>query len=275
VAIEQRLTDDAIERMAGCEDARLRQVMTRLLVHLHDFVREVEPTQEEWAQAIRFLTETGQLCSDRRQEFILLSDVLGVSMLVDAINHRDAPGATESTVLGPFYAGLQPTLPPGASIDRTGAGPTVHVSGLIRSQGGAPIAGAQVEVWQASPSGLYDTQDPAQPPGNLRATFVTGADGRYAFRTLMPECYPIPDDGPVGRLLRAVGRHPWRPAHIHFLITAPGHHRLVTHIFPAGGRYLDSDAVFGVKPSLLVEPQTEDGAVEIGFDFVLVPDQGQ
>jgi protocatechuate 3,4-dioxygenase beta subunit len=271
VSIEQRLTDETIARMSGSQDARLVEVMTRLLVHLHDFVREIRPSQEEWMAAIRFLTETGQTCSDTRQEYILLSDVLGVSMLVDAVNHEASPGATESTVLGPFYTGVQPTLPFDASIDRTGPGPSARVSGRVLGAGGTPIAGAQVEVWQASPAGLYDVQDPAQPPGNLRATFVTEPDGRYAFRTLVPECYPIPDDGPVGKLLRAIGRHPWRPAHVHFLITAPGYRRLVTHIFLAGGRYLDSDAVFGVKPSLVVEPHTADGAVEIAFDFTLDP----
>lgn len=256
--------------MDGCPDPRLREVMTRLLVHLHDFVREVKPSEEEWVRAIGFLTETGQLCSDRRQEYILLSDALGVSMLVDAINHRAGPGATESTVLGPFYSGVQPTLPLGANIDRTGAGPTARVSGVVRGPEGVPIEGAQVEVWQAAPNGLYDTQDPAQPPGNLRGTFVTGPDGRYEFRTLVPECYPIPDDGPVGKLLRAVGRHPWRPAHVHFLITAPGHHRLVTHIFLAGGRYLDSDAVFGVKQSLVVTPRESGGEFALEYDFGLV-----
>jgi protocatechuate 3,4-dioxygenase beta subunit len=271
MAIEQRLTDDAIGRMGGCEDARLREVMTRLLVHLHDFVRETELTQEEWEKGIAFLTETGQMCSDRRQEFILLSDALGVSMLVDAVNHRDQTGATESTVLGPFYTGLQPVLPQGANIDRTGAGPSARVTGQVRSAGGAPIAGARVEVWQAAPSGLYDSQDPAQPPGNLRATFVTDGDGRYAFRTVVPASYPIPHDGPVGRLLRAIDRHPWRPAHVHFLITAEGHRRLVTHIFLAGSRHLDSDAVFGVKQSLVVTPRTVDGELELVYDFALAP----
>lgn len=271
MSIEQRLTDETIARMAGCQDTRLREVMTRLLVHLHDFVREVRPSEEEWMAAIRFLTETGQISGETRQEYILLSDVLGVSMLVDALNHRASAGATESTVLGPFYAGLQPTLPFDANIDRTGAAPSARVSGRVVAAGGAPIAGAQIEVWQASPAGLYDVQDAAQPPGNLRATFMSEADGRYAFRTLVPECYPIPDDGPVGRLLRAVGRHPWRPAHVHFLISAPGHRRLVTHIFLAGGRYLDSDAVFGVKPSLIVEPETRGGMLELAFDFTLDP----
>lgn len=271
MAIEQRLTEEVIARMADCKDARLQHVMARLVHHLHEFVREIEPSEEEWARAIGFLTETGQLCSDRRQEYILLSDVLGVSMLVDAINHRARPGATDSTVLGPFYTGLQPTLPMGANIDRTGGGPTAQVSGHVRSMEGAPIDGARLEVWQAAPSGLYDVQDSEQPAGNLRATFVTGADGRYEFRTLVPECYPIPDDGPVGRLLRAAGRHPWRPAHVHFLITAPGFERLVTHIFLAGGRYLDSDAVFGVKPSLVVEPRVVDGVMQLTYDFGLAP----
>jgi protocatechuate 3,4-dioxygenase beta subunit len=269
MGIEQRLTDEAISRMAGCKDARLQEVMTRLLTHLHDFVREVELSEDEWVRAIAFLTDTGQMCSDRRQEYILLSDCLGVSMLVDAINHHAEAGATDSTVLGPFYSGVQPTLPMGSSIDQTGATPTARVSGQVRTTDGTPIAGARVEVWQASPNGLYDMQDSAQPPGNLRATFVTGADGRYEFRTLVPEYYSIPDDGPVGKLLRAMGRHPWRPAHIHFLITAPGFERLVTHIFLAGGRYLDTDAVFGVKRSLVVEPRTVDGMLELAYDFGL------
>ncbi|HUJ73337.1 MAG TPA: intradiol ring-cleavage dioxygenase [bacterium] len=251
-AIERTLTQTAIRRMAKAKDARLKQVMTRLLQHLHDFVREVELTEAEWFKAIQFLTETGHMCDDKRQEFILLSDVLGVSMLVDAINHRKPAGATESTVLGPFYVKGAKFLPKGASIWRGKGGKPTLVSGRVLAADGTPITGAVLDVWQTGPNGLYDVQDPHLKGMNLRGKFRTDAQGRFAFKTVRPETYPIPSDGPVGKLLRQLKRHPYRPAHLHFMVSAKGYQPLTTHLFVKGGPYLDSDAVFGVKRSLIV-----------------------
>lgn len=251
-----------IDRMADCRDARLKTVMAAAVRHLHAFLKEVEPTQEEWFQAIQFLTATGQICDDRRQEWILLSDTLGASMLVDAINNRKPQGATESTVLGPFHVSGAPVEPLGANIARDEKGAPCIVSGRVTDAQGRPIAGAELDVWQASDDGFYDVQQPGeQPEMNLRGRFRTDADGRYHFRTIKPCSYPIPDDGPVGKLLRATGRHPYRPAHIHFIVTAPGMAPLTTHIFCDDDPYLDSDAVFGVKESLIYAfPLVEDAA---------------
>ena len=272
MSIEHTITQTAIDRLQGCAEPRQKEVITSLIRHLHDFVRDVRPTEEEWFSAIRFLTETGQLCDDKRQEYILLSDILGVSMLVDAINHRKAAGATESTVLGPFYLPDQRELPMGASISVMAAeGERVTVRGHIRSADGTPIAGAEIQVWQTAGNGMYDVQDQNQLEGNMRGRFRTRGDGAYAFETLLPTSYPIPTDGPVGRLLRSTGRHPNRPAHIHFMISAEGHARLVTHLFLAGDAYLDSDAVFGVKPSLIVTPQRIGDKTVIEYDFRLSP----
>jgi hydroxyquinol 1,2-dioxygenase len=237
---------------AGTPDPRLRELLGSLVRHLHGFVREVEPTFEEWERAIGFLTATGQRCDDTRQEFILLSDVLGVTMLVDAINHRKASEATESTVLGPFHMVSSPPRELGDSIDLVATGQPCVVTGRVVSLAGAPLAGAQVDVWQADDHGFYDVQQPGtQPPGNGRGLFTCDGDGRFWFRTVTPSAYPIPTDGPVGRLLTATGRHPFRPAHIHFIVAAGGHVPVTTHVFVAGSPYLDSDAVFAVKQSLV------------------------
>jgi hydroxyquinol 1,2-dioxygenase len=275
------LTETVIDSFSRCTNPRTREIMTALVRHLHDFAREVRLTQEEWRQGIEFLTATGKKCSGIRQEFILLSDTLGVSMLVDAINHRREGGGTESTVLGPFYVPGAQRMPPGASISKDGKGEPMLVAGRVLDRMGQPIAGATLDVWQAAPNGFYDTQDPQQPAFNLRGVFTTGADGRYWFATVKPSSYPIPDDGPVGEMLKQAGRHPYRPAHIHFIVTAPGFRPIVTHLFMAGDPYLDSDAVFGVKESLVVTPSRVDDAEraraagvaapfsEIAFDFVL------
>jgi len=265
------ITEAAIARMADAPNARLREILTVVLRHLHDAIRETCLTEAEWDAAIAFLTRTGQLCGAERQEFILLSDVLGVSMLVDAINHAADEAVSESTVFGPFYAGRQPVLAAGASIlKRPEDGTPLHLRGMVRTAQGMPLAGALVEVWQTAPNGLYDVQDPEQPAGHLRASFETAADGSFAFETILPVSYPIPDDGTVGMLLEALGRHPNRPAHIHFMITAPGHRRLVTHLFIDGDPYLESDAVFGVKSSLIVRPQAQpDGSLAIDYAFTL------
>jgi protocatechuate 3,4-dioxygenase beta subunit len=269
------ITDDAVAQMQSAPNDRLREVMTVLIHHLHDAIREARISESEWQTAIRFLTEVGQKCGAERQEFNLLSDVLGVSMLVDALNHVAADGVTESTVFGPFYTGKQPVSPHGSSIlRRHEEAPPLDVTGRVLSADGYPIAGALVEVWQTAPNGLYDVQDPNQPKGHLRASIETRADGSFAFETVMPVSYSIPDDGPVGNLLREVGRHPNRPAHIHFMISAPGHRRLVTHLFLDGDQYLESDAVFGVKSSLIVRPAYDaSGRAHIQHDFGLLKER--
>ena len=249
---EHSITTEVIDRFAGGSNARLRSVLTALVRHMHDFVREVELTEAEWVTAIQFLTRTGQMCDDVRQEFILLSDVFGVSTLVDAINNRPAPGATQSTVLGPFFVEEAPPAEQGSNIDpgdNTGGVP-LYVDVTVTDPAGQPIAGATVDVWHSDAEGFYDVQREGAGLAR-RARFTTTADGGVRFWTTMPASYPIPDDGPVGQLLNATGRHPWRPAHVHFMIEAPGFRHLVTHVFVDGDRYLDSDAVFGVKEMLI------------------------
>jgi len=225
-----------------------------LVAHLHAFVRDTEPTIAEWERAIGFLTAAGQKCDHERQEFVLLSDVLGISMLVETINNRKTSGATESTVLGPFHMVTSPRRALGDSIDLVGTGPQCVLEGRVLSAGGTPLPGAELDVWQANDQGFYDVQQPGvQPAGNGRGLFTAGQDGAYWFRTIVPTYYPIPTDGPVGTLLEATKRHPYRPAHIHFIVTAPGHRPLTTHIFVAGSPYIESDAVFAVKKSLITE----------------------
>lgn len=262
-------------RIGEGTDPRLRRVMTSLVNHLHEFIKDVELTEAEWEAAIGFLTRTGQICSDTRQEFILLSDALGVSMLVDAINHRTPEGATESTVFGPFHLEGAPELPMGTCISADGKGEICLYQGRVLDLGGRPIENALVDVWSDNADGFYDVQQPdLQPKWNNRGVFRTGPDGTYAFRGIKPVSYPIPDDGPVGQMLAALGRHPWRPAHMHFRITAPGHERLITHIFVGGDSYLGSDAVFGVKAALIADfeaVQSPTEAWRTAFDFVLRP----
>ncbi len=271
-----------LARMGPETPPRLRTVMSAVIRHLHELVKEVEPTQAEWETAIRFLTETGHMCNEWRQEFILLSDILGVSMLVDAINNRKPSGATETTVLGPFHVSNAPRYEHGADICLDGKGEPLVVSGRVTDTSGNPIAGALLDVWQANDEGFYDVQQKGvQPDMNLRGVFKTDADGRYWFKSVRPRYYPIPDDGPVGKLLRQMGRHPYRPAHIHFIVGAEGFDSITTHIFTPDCRYLDSDAVFGVKADLIADFQTRDDpdeAARLGFrnpftsvtcDFVL------
>ncbi|MBK3568701.1 intradiol ring-cleavage dioxygenase [Streptomyces sp. MBT62] len=248
------VTDEAVASLRDTADPRLHELMSGLIRHLHAFAQETRLTQAEWERAIRFLTETGQACTDTRQEFILLSDVLGLSMLVETINGDRVDGSTESTVLGPFHMTESPVRELGANIDLLGGGEPCVVSGRVVSQDGTPLPGALLDVWQADGNGFYDVQQPdVQPPGNGRGLFTADAEGRFWFRTCVPSPYPIPTDGPVGDLLRATGRHPYRPAHIHFIASADGHAPVTTHIFVAGSDYLDSDAVFAVKQSLVAD----------------------
>jgi protocatechuate 3,4-dioxygenase beta subunit len=268
---EQQITQNVLDSMAQAPDLRLKQVMTGLISHLHAFIREVELTQEEWALAVEFLTRTGQMCDEKRQEFILLSDITGVTMLVDAINHRMPDGATESTIFGPFYREGAQELPMGATISQDGRGEPVVVTGRVLSTQGTPIPGALLDVWETDENGLYEQQDPEQPDMNLRGKFRTDSEGRYCFTGIKPVSYAIPDDGPVGQLLQALERHPFRPAHIHLLISADGFAPLTTHLFVKGDPYLDSDAVFGTKDSLIVDFIRHDWEAEAAQYHVTIP----
>jgi protocatechuate 3,4-dioxygenase beta subunit len=254
---------------ANTPDPRLRQVLTSLVQHLHAFVKDVELTEEEWGFAIDFLTRTGHMSNEVRQEFILLSDVLGISMLVETINHRTGGTSTESTVLGPFHMVESPKRELGDDINLDRKGTPCLVSGRVTGPEGEPLAGASVDVWQTNEDGFYDVQQPdIQPAGNLRGLFTADEQGRFWFRSVVPRYYPIPDDGPVGQLLAATGRHPNRPAHLHFIVAAPGYRPVTTHVFVADSPYLDSDAVFGVKESLIREvPEVDDPAraAEVGL----------
>jgi hydroxyquinol 1,2-dioxygenase len=267
---EAKLTAEVLRRIGKSKDKRTRQAMASFIKHAHAFVREVKPTPEEWFQAVEFLTETGKWCDDKRNEFILLSDTQGISMLVDAINNKAGGGATESTVLGPFHRQGAPELQLGANISRnTADGIPCIVSGTIKDTRGRPIAGAKLDVWQAGADGFYDSQK--GDTMNLRGIFTADRQGKFFFGCVKPEFYPIPHDGTVGKLLKATGRHPMRPAHLHFWITARGYRPLVTHLFVKGGKYLDSDAVFGVKPELIVDfKKGKDGIARASYDFVLM-----
>ncbi len=273
-----------ISRNADARDARLAEVMAVVTRHLHAAVKEIEPTQEEWFKAIQFLTKVGHTCTDWRQEYILLSDCLGVSMLVDAINNRKPSGASESTVLGPFHVADAPELPMGSNICLDQKGEPMLVRGRILGTDGSPIDRAKIDVWQANDEGFYDVQQKGiQPDFNLRGVFRTAGDGTYHFKGVKPKYYPIPHDGPVGKMLASLGRHPYRPAHLHYILKAEGFETLITHIFDPDDPYIHSDAVFGVKESLLAKFTLIDDPhriAEAGFDgpfhevvhdFVLAP----
>ena len=280
---EQAVTDEVLASFADTPDPRLRELLQALVRHLHAFARETRLSRREWAAAIDFLTRAGHITDERRQEFILLSDVLGLSMLTVAVNEPDLPDATEATVFGPFFVDGAPEVPLGGDIARGAPGTPCYVSGYVRSADGSPLAGARLDVWGADEDGFYDVQyddDRSAARGWLR----TAADGGYRFWTVLPTPYPIPHDGPVGDLLAAAGRSPMRPAHLHFKVGAAGHRTLITHIFVAGDPYLGSDAVFGGKESLVVPAEhhrdgtAPDGSRRTGpwasmsFDLVLVPE---
>ena len=267
---EDELTAEVLSRLEGTPDPRLREIVQAAVRHLHAFAREVRLTDAEWLVGIQFLTAVGQMCDDKRQECILLSDTLGLSSLVDLITHGADEQATESTILGPFYSTGAPWREAGASIAEDDPGDPTLVSGTVRSTDGTPLPGAVLDIWQTSSNGMYAVQDNDQPEGNLRGRFRSGPDGGYAFRTVRPVSYSIPDDGPVGRLLRACGRHPWRASHVHAIVSAEGHVPVTTHIFDRENEYLESDTVFGVKQSLIEDfvPQP-DGSFAVHRDFVL------
>jgi len=248
---EKSITAAVLARMDQCTDPRFKQVMTSLITHLHDFVREVKLTEAEWINAIMFLTDTGKTCTDKRQEFILLSDTLGVSILVITINNPSTNGTSDSTVLGPYYWEGAPELPLGANLAVDVKGEPAYYSGRVLSSDGTPIAGALLDIWSGDGEGTYDMQMPGDVGMKARGRIRTDAQGRYSFRSIKPEYYPVPTDGPVGRMLNKMGRHPMRPGHIHMIVSAAGHHPITTHLFAAGSEYIDSDAVFGVKESLV------------------------
>lgn len=281
-ATEMTLTAEVLRAVAGASDPRLRAVSEALVRHLHAFLRDVRPSPREWEAGISFLTRVGQTCTDTRQEFILLSDILGASMLVDAIAHERPEGATASTVFGPFFVEGRPSLPLGADMSPGKPGTPLLVQGRVLNLDGLPVAGAAVDAWHSDEEGFYDVQ---QEEGlSMRGRFTTDAQGRFWFRTVRPKFYPIPDDGPVGEMLRAQGRHPYRPEHIHFMIRAPGCQSLVTHLFIDSDPYLDSDVVFGVKSSLVTGYRQADslvapdgtpmptGCLLLDYDFVLTPE---
>jgi hydroxyquinol 1,2-dioxygenase len=252
------ITQAAVDRLADCEDPRFKEVMSSLIRHLHGFVRDVKLTQDEWLAAIRFLTETGKTCTDRRQEFILLSDTLGVSMLVvmlaeGAASREPNPAApvTEATVMGPFFREGAPSLPLGSDISDGVAGEPALYMGRITDPEGKPIANAILDVWSSDGAGQYDVQMPGAGEMKARARFTSDGEGRYRFWSIRPSHYPIPTDGPVGAMLTRMGRHPFRPAHMHMVVHAKGFVPLTTHVFASDSLYLDSDAVFGVRKSLV------------------------
>lgn len=281
-ATEEILTERALQQWEACHSPRLREIIQSLVKHLHGFVREVDLTQQEWLTAVDWLAATGKLCTEKRHEFILCSDVLGVSMLVDSINHRFPEGATPSTVMGPFHIEDSPEMQMGANMAEGLGGETCFMVGTVRDLAGKPIAGARLDIWQADADGMYESQLGSQEP-LLRAIFETGADGKYVIRTIAPPGYSIPMDGTVGDLLRKTDISHFRPAHIHFLIKAAGYETLITHLFRKGTRYIDSDVVFGVKDKLITEfkkmppGKTPTGEISetpflvVNYDFVLSP----
>lgn len=281
---ERAVTEEVVASFAAAPDARYREVMASLVRHLHGFARDVRLTQAEWEQGIAFLTRTGHTTTATRHEFILLSDVLGLSMLTVGINAPAAAGATESTVFGPFFVTGAPEVPLGGDIAAGAKGRPCWVSGTVRGAGGEPVAGARIEVWEADADGFYDVQYEGGPTAG-RGWLTSGPDGGFRFWSVRPAPYPIPHDGPVGDLLAAASRSPMRPAHLHFMISAPGYRTLITHIFAAGDPHLGDDAVFGVKDSLVVdfveEPPgvapdgrtLDEGWSRVEFDVVLAADQ--
>ena len=260
---DTELTAAVVSSFEETPDPRVKFLMEELVKSLHDFVRRTDLSFDEWGYAIDFLTCVGQKCTPTRQEFILLSDVLGVSMLVDAVNHRQRDGATETTVLGPFYVGEHKPMPHGTDISSRLPGERMFVQGRVTDLRGKPLGGVPVDVWHADDDGFYDSQKPSyetEGPSS-RARFITDAEGRFFFRTILPCSYPIPTDGPVGEMILQTRRHPMRPAHVHFLVNATGYEPLITHVFIDGDKYLDSDVVFGVKDDLIARVEKRTDAV--------------
>lgn len=269
---EETLTESVLATLANAPDARFKALMTSFVKHLHGFIRDTELTEAEWFALIQFLTETGRINDDKRNEFIIFSDILGASMLVDAINNRKPSGATPSTVLGPFHVENSPDLANGARIGRGAIdGKPCVIRGRVLTPEGRPIAGALLDVWETNGDGAYDSVDPGQPKPNLRGKFRSDGEGRYWFVGVVPVSYQVPSDGTAGVMLRKLARHPWRPAHVHAIVSAPGYERVVTHVFVNGDPYLDSDAVFGTKDPLIADFKKNDSPAEAAKYGVSVP----
>jgi hydroxyquinol 1,2-dioxygenase len=277
---EKNLTDVVLERWKSIPDPRLKQIMQSLIKHLHGFVRDIEPTEKEWATAIDFLTRIGKMCDDKRQEFILFSDVMGVSMLVDSMNHRLATGATPTTVEGPFHVANAPEVADGGDMAKGAPGIPCFVVGKVRDLDGKPVGGAALDLWQTDGEGFYEAQRDVTEPW-MRGLYRTRPDGSYVIRTVAPIGYTIPMDGPVGELVKKTTISPMRPAHIHFCLESPGYHRVVTHLFQRGCPYIETDVVYGVKEPLIVDFVEKPAGVApngekvdtpfyvINYDFVL------
>jgi hydroxyquinol 1,2-dioxygenase len=268
---ERTITAAVIGRLENCQDPRFKLVMTSMITHLHNFVREVQLTEAEWMQGLQFLTATGQKSTDKRQEFILLSDTLGVSILVISLNHPSKQGSSDSTVLGPFYWEGAPELPLGSNLAEGVSGDPTWYSGRVLDINGSPIKGATLDIWSGNGEGFYDMQLAEDTQMKARGRITTDAEGRYWFRSIRPVTYPIPTDGPVGTMLEKMARHPNRPGHIHMIVSAPGYAAVTTHLFMANTPYLDSDPVFGTKESLIINFQRhEPGKTAMG-DVMNVP----
>lgn len=264
---KESITQAFIDYIGDETDERVRFLMTKLVHHIHDFARETNLTHEEWRKALELLFAAGEISTPERNEFVLFSDVLGLSSIVDMINSSEE--GTPSSVLGPFHVLGAPDLPVGADMKGDNDGDLVVVGGVVKSTDGTPIEGAVLEIWQTADNGLYSGQDEEQPEYNLRARMKTDADGRYLFSTVRPAPYTVPEDGPVGELLRGTGRHPWRPSHLHFIAIADGYRQLVTEVFPSDDPYLDEDAVFGVREKLVMEYQERTDASVLPNDLAI------
>lgn len=272
---QDTITQAVLERFEATPNPRLKEIVNSLVQHLHDFARDVKLTEEEWMKGVQYLTATGQKCDSKRQEFILLSDVLGLSMLTVVMNHDKPAGCTEPTVFGPFFLEEAPHYPLGADVANGAKGDPCSVSGRVLGLGGETIPNARINVWQADAKGLYDVQHINEDRMQARGVLHSDSNGHFNFKTIVAQAYPIPADGPVGELLEATKRHPWRPAHLHFMIEAPGYERLITHVFREDDPYLDSDAVFGVRQTLIADwPRQADGSYTMNYDFVLNPMSG-
>jgi hydroxyquinol 1,2-dioxygenase len=269
---EHTITQAVLDRFSNTPDPRLKEIIFSLVQHLHDFAREVRLTEEEWLAGIQFLTRAGHITDDKRQEFILISDTLGLSMLTVAMNNHKPEGCTEATVVGPFHVENAPLYNLGDDVGNGAIGAPCFVKGTIKGLGGEPIPGARIEVWQSDEDGMYDVQKPNLDHAQGRGVLKADAEGNYYFKSILAVAYPIPHDGPVGDMLVATKNHPWRPAHLHFMIKAPGYESLITHVFRHDDQYLDSDAVFGVRQSLITDwIQQPNGEYTLEFNFVLNP----
>jgi hydroxyquinol 1,2-dioxygenase len=269
---EHTITQAVLERFSNTPDPRLKEIIFSLVQHLHDFARDVRLTEEEWLKGIQFLTRAGHITDDKRQEFILISDTLGLSMLTVAMNNQKPEGCTEATVVGPFHVENAPHYNLGDDVGNGAIGTPCFVKGTIKGLGGEPVPGAHIEVWQSDEEGMYDVQKPNLDQAQGRGVLKSDAQGNYYFKSILAVAYPIPHDGPVGDMLAATKNHPWRPAHLHFMIKAPGYQSLITHVFRYDDQYLDSDAVFGVRQSLITDwVRQPNGEYTLEFNFVLNP----